>query len=514
MAARLTTATTLKTPDWHKLDIRLLAVLASLFISVFTVIFHGVPNDDAYTYVRTAEIFQSEGLAAAFDYYAWAGYPVAVGLLQAVLPTDLITTALIFNALFYALLVYAYLSIIREIDASPGMLALAALVILVYPQLAEFRFDVIRDVGFWALGLTALWQFILFHRDRHWRHAAFFVVCLLLGALLRAEAVIYLLLTPLALLADRELSTRRRFRFVLIYLGGALAALILAWALLRLLGLDLVELLTSYLSVYGGFLGDSLFPSPQRQEQLAALLFNEHAAYFSGEYLWMFLLAGFTTVLLGNLFNGLGGPYLFLLAMGAPGRQPMIPRHVLVPLLTYGLISLLILLVFLFITRFLTARYTMVLCLSLAVLLPVAVHRLLHRAAAGGRLALWRNVVGVLLLYCAIDAYVGFGIDKSYLLDAATWVRTETPAQNRLLTNNHAIAYYSQRVPDYDMTPGYVSAEEILEAPAGSLLVVEYNYDMLNVLLRADVAASLQLLSEYPADDDPRLGIYRRNTNP
>ncbi|HBP99308.1 MAG TPA: hypothetical protein DD672_02370, partial [Gammaproteobacteria bacterium] len=58
--------------NWQQWDIRLLTVLASLALSGFAVAFASLPNDDAYTYIRTAEIFLEHGVGAAISHYTWA----------------------------------------------------------------------------------------------------------------------------------------------------------------------------------------------------------------------------------------------------------------------------------------------------------------------------------------------------------------------------------------------------------------------------------------------------------
>ncbi|MEX2130582.1 MAG: hypothetical protein WD772_03780, partial [Pseudohongiellaceae bacterium] len=58
--------------SWPQLDIRFYAVAASLLISVLTYLTRTTPNDDSYIYIRTAEIFLDEGVAAAIAHYQWA----------------------------------------------------------------------------------------------------------------------------------------------------------------------------------------------------------------------------------------------------------------------------------------------------------------------------------------------------------------------------------------------------------------------------------------------------------
>ena len=194
--------------DWRQVDIRWFAVAASLLLSVFTLLSQEIPNSDAYTYARTAEVFLADGLKAAYQHYAWASYSILIGIVSWS-GLDIFSAGLLVNALFYALLVYAFLSIVKEIKDSRPLLVLAAISILVYPQLNEYRELVIRDTGFWALSLFALWQYLLYTKTQSTQHAVAFCASLLVAASFRAEAIAYLVFTPLGLLLDSPNGHRR-----------------------------------------------------------------------------------------------------------------------------------------------------------------------------------------------------------------------------------------------------------------------------------------------------------------
>ena len=89
-------------------DIRVIAVLISLLVSFFTLLNPGLPNDDAYTYIRTAEIALNDGVDAAIDYYSWAGYSLLIAFVSKA-GTDLLTAAQLINAFFYLFLFFLLL---------------------------------------------------------------------------------------------------------------------------------------------------------------------------------------------------------------------------------------------------------------------------------------------------------------------------------------------------------------------------------------------------------------------
>ena len=499
--------------DGFPVDIRLLAVFASLLISLLTSAFGSVPNNDAYGYIRTAEIFSDEGFAAAFAHYEWATYSLFISIVHKLPGVDLIAAAYFLNALFYGLLVYSFISIIREIDDSDRVLLLAAITILVYPQLNEYRLYIIRDIGFWSLSLFSLWQFMVFGRTHNYRNAMWFCAALLLAATFRVEAISYLLVVPLCLLIDERIARDQRIKYGLFFTGFSLVLLILAIVVSQLAGLGLIKLFTDFVSVYAPFLSSTLFPTEAESLTLATAIFNEHAANYSREYLTLFLLVGLSAILLANLFNGIGGPFLIVLAIGHFKKLCAIEKHNFAPILAILLVNGLILFLFIIVTRFLSSRYTMLLCLVLALFVPLILDRLLQWSGSAGKKVLVTRLIAVFLLYCAIDAYISFGSTKNYLYDAADWIAENSSPGTMVLTNNTAIAYFSGKVQEYDLTQRNLTEEEVLQTSPGSFIAVETTPVMRQLFQSNAISSRVEQLIAFPDDEEQRLVVYRRIGN-
>jgi hypothetical protein len=128
--------------SWQEIDIRIIAVLASLVVSCFTYAFPEPLNDDAFLYIRTAEIYLNDGLAAAYNHYSWASYSVLIGTLSQTGLT-IIQAAFLLNSAFFALLTFGFVSVVKTIDGSNSTLTAAAILILVFPE----------HQGYWILGI-------------------------------------------------------------------------------------------------------------------------------------------------------------------------------------------------------------------------------------------------------------------------------------------------------------------------------------------------------------------------
>jgi len=492
-------------PRLARLDARLWVVAASLPPSAWAGVTATVPNDDAFVYIRTAEIFLKDGLAAAFAHYDWAGYPVLLGLAGAA-GLDLFTAAHLFNALFFALLSFAFVGICREFSQDRGLLALAALTILLFPEINEYRYLVLRDTGFWAFTLFGLWWLIRYSAAGSWQACLLFCASLLLAALFRPEAALYPLLAPWCLLWDRRHPRPRRIllcaRAVAVALGGLLLAFLAAGAL----GLDLFRQAVSLASTYAPFV-QSLF-DPAAAQAAAEAIFGEHGATWSGRYLPVFLLTGLLSILVLELLYAVGMPFSPMLAWGWFKRWLLPDRNKALPVIAFAAVNLLTVLIFILITRYLDSRYAMVFSLSLALAVPFTARETLARMVPGARLAPW--LLALFFTFSAVDSYHTFGRSKTYVAAAVEWLHANRGAAPQLLTNNRAVAYYSGLVAEYDRVQPRLTEQEILAAAPGAWIVVETSPVIEQLLARPDIATLFEPRAAFPDAGEARMKIYRR----
>ncbi|MEX0963162.1 MAG: hypothetical protein WDZ52_03850 [Pseudohongiellaceae bacterium] len=494
--------------DWRQYDIRLIAVAASLLSSVFTLLLQEIPNSDAYTYARTADIFLSDGLAAAYQHYSWASYSILIGIVSSI-GLDIFSAALLVNGVFYAILVYSFLSIIREINESKSLLVLSACCILVYPQLNEYRELIIRDIGFWALSVFALWRYIVYARTHALHHAIIFSASLLAAASFRAEALAYLLFTPLALLFDtRFASSVRKVLLLRLYA----VVIVLSFGLLLFLtfmGLNVARLFVEFASIYEPFVSGNYTLTEEERVLLGSLLFSDYAATFSREYIEIFLLAGMIAILFANLFTAIGAPFLIILIIGSIRSRIHLSRHIAVPVIIYLGLNLIILLGFIVLTRYLSSRYAMLMCILLALFVPLLLLQFLETARKENRNT-FHYIFAIFLGYCAIDSYYSFGESKTYVRDSIEWYAENTEDSAGLVTNNHAIAYFSGKVDDYDLVMKDLSAEEILASNIGDTIAAELTFVTRQLLQRESIANKLRLLASFPDTDESRIVFFER----
>ncbi len=495
--------------NWQQWDIRLLTVLASLALSGFAVAFASIPNDDAYTYIRTAEIFLEHGVGAAISHYTWAGYPILIALVS-LLGLSLFTSAYVLNAIFFAILAYAFISILRHLDDSNRIAWLAALTVLAYPELNEYRDMVLRDVGFWAMLLLALWRFMVFVDTRQFSHSVFFVLAMIGAMLFRAEAVIYLVAIPFALFLQSDRNTQQNRQDFLKLAGFICSVGALGFLMLLAAGINLFSLIFELLRIYQPFFISRFNPDEAITAAQATAIFGEYAGIFSRDYVSAIVAVGLSVVLVMTLFYTIGGPFFWLLAFGLVRKHIRWHRAKVAPILAVSLTNLFILVVFLYTTKFLTGRYALVFGLMAATLVPFLISSIIERNRGGK----WEKFVSYFLIlfffYCLIDSYVSFGKSKDWLLDAAGYVELQAESDTQVLTNNHTIAYFSRQVENYDDIIREIAAQNILDAAPGTIVALEMYFEMSLLVEQESVKSSLQLLQQFPNAGKPKMSIYRR----
>ncbi len=501
--------------QWRDLDIRLWAVIASLLLSFLNTLLNPIPNADAFEYVRTAEIFLNEGVAAAYAYQPSATYSVLFGSLHQLTGLDLFAAAQVINALLFALLVYAFISLAREVRASERVTLLAAITILIFPQLNEYRYLLIRDIGFIALLLLGMLFLIRYGKRQHGQDAALFVVSTAAAVLFRSEALVYLPLAPLALLGNRELAVRARVLAVVKIEAISLVLGILGVLALLLFDINVLRLVQRAAAVYLPFVQDAWTALSAASSPLSTAVFGEYASDFSGQYIVLFMTAGLAAILVLKLISGFGVPALLVLAYGLRQRSGELGSFgtpVIRVVLTYAVIAFIILLGFLMLTRFMSTRYTLLFCTLLMLMVPLVVDSALAQARTAAATRVVRGVLGFLALFCAIDAHISFGHSKDFLQQASTWLRDNTEENALVITNSNYVAYHSGRVEEYDKVGRYIDMETLVNAPYDSLLALSIDRDILSYVDEARAFDLLELVVAFPPQGRPEFAIYRRTS--
>ena len=493
----------------QRVDIRLLAVGVSLLVSLFIGIGTILPNDDAYGYIRTAEIALSDGVRPAIEHYSWAGYSLLIALVSQI-GLDLFTAAYLINACFYGLLIYSFISIVKLFNSSRKVVFFAAICVLLYPPLNEFRFEIIRDIAMWALSIFALWHFLLFQRSDNLGNLLVFSISLVFASFFRPEAIIYLFSIPCGLLFSKIYSRGERFRKFL--LSWTISLVILTVILLCLIAIkiNVIAQLLEFISVYGAFVDNNLNPTDASISSLSSAIFGEYAASYSESYLPIFLTSGLLAVLIVKLFQGIGGPFFWLLLYGAITKFIPINQNRFLPIWIFLITNIGIAFGFILMTRYLSARYIMLFCLLLVLFVPLILNHINNALENSSYRNLGIRVVILFFGYCAFDSFISFGASKAFLHESVEWIATQNNSEAGLLTNNQTIAYNSGKIANYDQVKRFLSETDILNTKLNDLIAIEMDDEMADLVQRPSIEKHIRILTAFPSINDPRLIIYQR----
>ena len=491
------------------LDVRIIGVLISLLVSFFNLLNPGLPNDDAYAYIRTAEIFLSDGIVAAIQYYSWASYSLLIAFVSK-FGIELLTAAQLINAFFLSLLVYSFISIVNCFNNSRSVSILATVCILLYPPLNELRSDIIRDIAMWALSLFALWQFLLFIKFHRLPNFICFCLSIIFASFFRAEALVYLFSLPMGILFDRRYSWVIRYKIVLKCMAIISFSLVLIVLLIGLIGVDVISVFHRFISVYEPFLNNILNATEAETYSLSNGIFGEYARTYSSPYLTLFMIAGLFAILVVKLFEGISGPFFFLLAYGATKRLIKVQSLFLTPILIFLITNLTMVFGFIIVTKFVSTRYSMLFCLGLILFVPLILDKIVNAIRKSSMRNLGFRILILFFGYCAFDSFITFGSSKNYISESLAWLETESHRYSRLATNNHAIAYFSGKVKNYDRVKRVISESEIQELEPNDLLILEMNYEMTQLVDKTSMRNNLELQAAFPSSQDMQLAIYKK----
>ncbi len=493
-------------PTWQNIDVRLPAVIASLLLSCFTFLFPQPLNDDAFLYLRTAELFLSDGVAAAFSHYSWASYSVLIGLVS-LLGLPLISAAFLINSGFFALLTYAFISVVRTVDESRTTLVAAAVVVLVFPELNEYRYYIIRDIAFWALVFVALWQLSAHIQDGGKSKIAVFCAALLMAASFRIEAILYLIFIPLtSLILVKQQEQLKRLKTVS---ACAVAAVVLLPTILLVGGVNGFALATEFISTYKPFFVSAFLTDPEEAARTSTAIFGSYGAIYSGYYLALFLLAGFFALLIVSLANALGLPLLLVVVAGLRRQIQQVRTDKATVLLAAIVINFFIAFCFIYITKFLPSRYSMVLAIAIVALIPLLLKRWFLDVWPQAKQ--WQRLAPVLIvIYLFIDSYISFGRANDHIDVALAWIEDRQLNQGQLVTNESSIGYFSQLVEDYDGVSDDLFWRNVATTQPGDIIVMENRPSLRNLAEITFSSEEFVLLKSLPDGDKPRLTIYER----
>lgn len=419
--------------------IRLFTAVISLLLSVAAYYFDDVINKDGTLYLEMVQAYMQGGLAAMADIYNWGFFPLLIAWLSKLLSSPIEFTAKALNAVLFVMFTDALLLVSRQLLPNLRQVAIAAVLILGFYSINEYREFIIRDIGYWAFVTLALYQLICFQSQPSLVKALGWQIAMLIAILFRIEGIVLLALFPLFVFYRRPLKSAATHWLMLNSLAIPTLVILLIFVISHQGWGQAFGKFTDYLTYLNT---ESL---SLKAETRLEILEEQVLSPFSAKYSGLILYSGLLVMLAYKLIDGLSVGYLLLLgiAWGQNRQLASMPYRNRNLLVWFFIINLLILVGFLFHKYFVVSRYCVMAVTGLFLLALPTLTRLIEQNWLARRRG-WLALIIFIIFAGLVDTFHSTN-SKAYIKHAAIWAAHQLPPSEKLITDDVLIQYYLKR---------------------------------------------------------------------
>ena len=424
----------IQVPYLNVTRIRIFTALASLLLSLQAVYFDDIINRDGIMYLQMVEAYLTGGLPAAQAIYNWPAFSILIAWIHQLTSLSIETTAFVLNSLFFILLTDALLLISSLLVASRRQLNIAAVLILCFMPINEYRDFILRDPGYWAFSSLALYQFMLFLNSSSYKTATLWQVFMVLAIFFRIEGSVVLLGLPLFLLFIRKPIEGLKQIIQASYL--------LIISLVAIIGFVLSQ--PDLMAAFGKLSTISLYLDLTKYTntltQYADVIKHQVLNRYSEGYAAFILITGMLAMLGYKILKAFSVSYLIIYFTTASKTLQPHAKQLQQLLLYFLALNILILITFLFKEYFISSRYTLMALLSI---LLIVIHSLCHGIERFwlSKNKLLLSIIALALFYSVADTST-MSSRKTYIKEAAIWAAHHLPEGSRVVTDDEFILYY------------------------------------------------------------------------
>lgn len=408
-------------PNW-------LALVGSLILSWVAIASGDIVGRDGAFYLDIAQHASEQGAHAALGMFDWPWYAILLGATHKLLHLSVEHCAYLWSVVFLAGTSVLMVDAVRQ--RYPQVAGWACLVMLAMPAVNQFRYDIIRESGFWCFCMLALWLAMRWHARGGWAGAAAIHLAIGVAALFRLEAVVLLVALSAWQLPNLFRAGHRRafwqfFCLPLLVLLPALGVLVprIDWHSGRVAYL---LALTEPQRVFASF--------NRLADQFGASLVNKYSVDEAGRIVFFGLLASLLIKFV-NLMGPFALPFLWPRAWQAWRTYWREFR----PFAWGALLYFVVMMLFFVNAQFMNGRYLSFLDLLVVPLLALALSQFATHFPRLGKAVV---AIGVLVM---ISNVVSLGTPKTHYIAAGHWLAEHVDAQAPVYYEDGRIAWYAGR---------------------------------------------------------------------
>lgn len=445
-----------------KEPLRVTLILSTL-LSIIAVLGVVVIGRDGALYITIAEKINANGLGAAFSYFNWPWFSILLAYTHKVTGIGYESIAYFYSIGFMVGTSLLIVSIVKKL--SPEAVWWTVILVLSVPAYNSFRYDIIRESGFWFFCILTLWL-VLKDSKITWLNGVFIQGALLLAVLFRFEAFfLFPVISVYILTLKRELVFKRRifelFKAFSLYFVVAVLAVIFA----------VHNDIFNQSRVYGqiALLNPiSIYTEFQRTSDVLAQAAFAKWSYSDAPVVLFF---GMLCALVLRLFTYVG--ISSLLVLSKKSRKPFLNSFYKYRLLALAALAYFTILMIFFIQeKFLNSRYS-----SLFILLIIPFLSVMAAEFFKDKKRL--TIVAVLLsIILALANVISLSAKKYHYLAAAEWIEKNTIQTDAIYYSDARIKYYARR--------GYGEYPDINLEQVKDLRFLKYKYFVVETNISRD----------------------------
>jgi hypothetical protein len=418
-------------------------LVATAFVFLWQQHLSPVLDRDGVTYLQSAAGFLEKGWQGVIELgeqATWPFYSIFIALFSKLTFLPISLAAQVLNFIFVLITVVSFVQIVKLIGGDLTTRYFALLAILCWHGLTRYFPDVLRDHGFNAFLLLSVILFYHYLRAYQWRYLMAWWFCIAIAFLFRLEAIVYVLLLPLAVGCQASSSGKNRFL-------GMIQLYCVPFLLLLFVMLSGYDLFSGHLRfeyIYQQItqiFSEIALHWQQHTDQLAQTVFP------NVDYVFFGLFASAVAIFICLLLETLGVLNVVALLYVFKCRKECLAHTEWRFVVSYAAVAWLIMALFFLEYFFLSHRYVVQFGLFVAMIAPFALRHAYRRWSSGSG----HMRVGVVILSCAviyniIASLFHFGHENHVaMVQMGRWMKDNLPANVKVVTNAKRISYYASR---------------------------------------------------------------------
>ncbi len=440
-------------------------ILANIALSIWSISLDSIINNDGITYLAMAELFLEGDWSTANSYYNWPFYPLMIAGVSKLTFLDVGTSAYVLNTFFAITLSLGFVAVVGELSNNDRKtLLIAALVILLFPSITKYRAYIIRDFAYLSLYLWSLYFVFRFCNTRNKKHLLGWLITTGVSCLFRFEGIILLFVAPYFLLvfSSGQLQHRRKILTVLSVVIVVAATASIYWYLEQKYASSIK------LAQQNGLAISNIF-------DLFLLNVSEQFGSSQGDPVAYF----------GAVFSNVGGVlydlvrrmavFFFFIGCYAYYRNFGLNNKLVKRIwLVYFCFNFAILVSFSLLNNLQVSRYTMATALTLLVLTPFALNRLIESLRSLTSVRKYAAyLLLALLIFIALD-----GLDvrtkKAHFHSAGSWLVKTMEDEATLYSNDRLLVHYADIGPRSNFKDQFSTEQLMHHINTGKILMYDY----------------------------------------